>query len=1235
MDIKKVLKSYKIILTMIILCGIIIVVIKSYAEEQLGLRGVTYNSYTYKFYTDSIKFHSQANGYSVMQGMECANNYWTYREIGPGIYYNPPETIKSKGYGNYVFTDETNLYKFLEWCHSRNQSITELSCIVAGPTEAKSSTYTKLIGYANQNLDKDAKGFMNAFWTNMSIFLGDVFYQYQDEYFFEKYIVKGLDKIGMTLGRLKQVQNNEDYETSIKEYLTCLSSYMYSLTPSASPDTFTVGKGDVVPFLYYKRYKEEINPKELARYAYISLIEGWCSSLSGMHLWEREYEELYGLYNPEEYDLEKLKMWYDDTYEKYKGDKGRKGNSLLGSDITTIIKSDYSIETQLEATENYLNRTFSELGIERSYKENIERNQLMAEYMMQDSRLDETIKDYNVSIKFLEENLQRGTFESENTNTAVLSDYQFITFNHPLNVDSHSDKDTLSDLTELSDNYKWMDITAFVKKTYNHMKANGEVVKATFEEQVEDIIIKNGKYIDFNDNEKDGFVKWDETKTKVLYRTYDYKSNPILSDTDFDGIDDKKDSDKSLKNRFKGSMMMDDGSMEIDYNNDFRWFYTDSGKYNDELAVMSFIMSKLSDGGVIVIDHLEGLNNMRNYMLNLGFSDDIKYKNEILIGNNEKIKSNIYIGQKEIDYYGKKKTVCSIFVGGLDKKDVYKKLLVNSDDKKINEYYKNIANDIIKSINEYEINDTKGLCYWVVGKGISGAVANIVGKMLIDKGNETFCYTFGAPSNNINPTGVYSSIKNIINEDDLIPKLLKSNNSFNKYGTVYNGSVKYDYKREYIDLFEKKNYRGNYMITNHIANNYKNIRKEVEDEYFYDRLSKYLEEGNKMYQNDFVNTKGIGAEFDMYKNEVLDAKSSNAYYALSKNLNGYKTAYNNNSYNESIELPNNSDMTITSKNLVTGDGSFEYPYYSEFQSLSIEASEKDIWCMFHINGSTIIDYSIPTEYNAEIHYYSGMIPYIYGYLKGEGKELIYERSKITNGEHTYTVHLTKNENFERKSKRNKSTIFLSFKQYQDVNVLDDCEILQWSRDERGILSEEEIFKNITYVSKEYVPTIVFFELNNDSEIEIIRNKIANGIIDLGTAYQNLKMYSNIILFMAETYLSGGIISAVKALGIKLITNYALGIPDNCIRKFLSNRYSTENYHQSLKDEAGYYIEVVYDNTSNDYIYLSLCGNDIALYEKYFDPLTYLGGAGVKMCKQLKNRVVYGTPGVVGYWIGEN
>ena len=52
------------------------------------------------------------------------------------------------------------------------------------------------------------------------------------------------------------------------------------------------------------------------------------------------------------------------------------------------------------------------------------RNELMAKYMMQNSDFDETIKDYNVSIKFMTENLQRGTHEEQNTHTVVTSDFQ-------------------------------------------------------------------------------------------------------------------------------------------------------------------------------------------------------------------------------------------------------------------------------------------------------------------------------------------------------------------------------------------------------------------------------------------------------------------------------------------------------------------------------------------------------------------------------------------------------------------------------------------------------------------------------------------------------------------------------------------------------------------------------------------------------------------------------------------
>ena len=189
----------------------------------------------------------------------------------------------------------------------------------------------------------------------------------------------------------------------------------------------------------------------------------------------------------------------------------------------------------------------------------------MAEYMMQDSGLTETIKEYSVSIKFLEENLQRGTFEEKNTNTAVLSDYQFIKFNHPLNEDGHSDNDTLSDLTELTRNYKWMDITEFVRKTYENLIASGNSVKETFEKQVDDIIYKNGNSDQVEDSGHIKKVTDADGSIKVLYRTYDYASNPVLEDTDFDGLRDDQDKLK-LNNTFKGSS---DDIGNVEYVNDY------------------------------------------------------------------------------------------------------------------------------------------------------------------------------------------------------------------------------------------------------------------------------------------------------------------------------------------------------------------------------------------------------------------------------------------------------------------------------------------------------------------------------------------------------------------------------------------------------------------------------------------------------------------------------------------
>ena len=199
-----------------------------------------------------------------------------------------------------------------------------------------------------------------------------------------------------------------------------------------------------------------------------------------------------------EEDIETLEAWYDETYEKYKNDRGAKQNPLIGSDIDTIIGSNYTINYQVEATKDYVESIYAEIGIDMTADDFIARNALMAEYMMQNSSFDDVIKDYNVSIKFTKDNLRRGTFEEKNGTTAVLSDFQMIEFNDTIEKVANEDKDEdgITNKVELG-NTKWQDITGFVEKTYIDKYGTN---MAMYESKVYEMVINNGGYIDFNDN---------------------------------------------------------------------------------------------------------------------------------------------------------------------------------------------------------------------------------------------------------------------------------------------------------------------------------------------------------------------------------------------------------------------------------------------------------------------------------------------------------------------------------------------------------------------------------------------------------------------------------------------------------------------------------------------------------------------------------------------------------------
>ena len=73
-------------------------------------------------------------------------------------------------------------------------------------------------------------------------------------------------------------------------------------------------------------------------------------------------------------------------------------------------------------------------------------------------------------------------------------------------------------------------------------------------------------------------------------KVYKYNSNPILTDTDFDGRDDDKDS--VLKNNwFDGTLETEYATSSISTFMDYRWFFNSNTVYNDQLSTVSLLFS--------------------------------------------------------------------------------------------------------------------------------------------------------------------------------------------------------------------------------------------------------------------------------------------------------------------------------------------------------------------------------------------------------------------------------------------------------------------------------------------------------------------------------------------------------------------------------------------------------------------------------------------------------------------
>lgn len=101
----------------------------------------------------------------------------------------------------------------------------------------------------------------------------------------------------------------------------------------------------------------------------------------------------------------------------------------------------------------------------------------------------------------------------------------------------------------------------------------------------------------------------------------------------------------------------------------------------------------------------------------------------------------------------------------------------------------NTSFDISSALNEGRVK------FWIVGYSRGGAVANITAKRLTDVygeiGNSVYSYCFEAPSGGVDTAeineswthnGIYANIHNIINSNDLVPKIPPKQMGFKRYG---------------------------------------------------------------------------------------------------------------------------------------------------------------------------------------------------------------------------------------------------------------------------------------------------------------------------------------------------------------------------------------------------------------------------------------------------------------------
>ena len=330
------------------------------------------------------------------------------------------------------------------------------------------------------------------------------------------------------------------------------------------------------------------------------------------------------------------------------------------------------------------------------------------------------------------------------------------------------------------------------------------------------------------DTDADGVPDNEEVRIELVYsedRSQVFvKGNlislPTLEDSDYDGIRDAVD-DYAFDNTFTGTLETAYATSGIDCKMDYRWFLGDNTVYNPDLSKLSILFaSEIYSGTTLSLAGTDNSNAATNTsivdtMAYFGLQDarSVSLKNlytDIHL-------SEVALGYHNVVYGGELRTVLAVTIRGTNATieewssncDIGQLSTDTPEDDWINTLnhkgFDITANRIIREIEKYLVETDlhpESVIYWVTGHSRGAAIANIVGANLESAGKTAFTYTYAAPNCTLDQNAKnYTSIFNVINEDDFVPCLPMEYWGYTTYGrSTTTASIKGSYEKEWEQL---------------------------------------------------------------------------------------------------------------------------------------------------------------------------------------------------------------------------------------------------------------------------------------------------------------------------------------------------------------------------------------------------------------------------------------------------